>query len=1200
MNKKLVYLISFILIIGIALTSPADAANVGLWKLDDGSGTIAVDSSENANDGTLEGDPQWITGQLGGALEFDGNGDYVDLPITQLMGSLTNTSFTIWANFSGAGGAWQRIMDIGTGPTFNMFITPNNGATSTLRFAITVSGYADEDQTTAPDALPDGWNHVAVTMNAVNNTHILYINGEQVAQNTSARYFPTDLGTTTQNWLARSEYSADPYYNGALDDFHIYDHVLTQEEVLTIMTAGKLATEIASGPNPQDEAVDVDREVVLSWSSGTTAQTHDVYLGTVFDDVDNADRDNPMGVLVSQDNATNSFAPATRLDLDQTYYWRIDEVEAGGTIYKGDVWSFTAELLAYPITAESITVAASSFEEDKEPENVINGSGLDESGLLHSNEGEGNMWLSNRDGEQPTWIAFEFDKVYKLHQMLVWNSNESLEPIVGLGFKDVTIEYSVDGTDYITLGTTHEFAQAPGGDDYAHNTTIDFGDIAVKSVRLTANSNWGGILNQYGLSEVRFLQIPVHAQMPDPASRDTGVALDVTLEWKAGREAAEHNVYFSQDEQAVMDGTASVTTVTDASFGPLALDLGETYFWRVDEVNNAETPAIWQGAVWEFRSQDYIVVDDFEDYNDYAPDRIFDVWLDGYGTATNGSTVGYPNPDFGEDEHFVETAIVHSGSQAMPYFYDNAAGSSEATLPLSSQRNWTEKGIGNLSLWFRGNPEGLVEDPSGTLTVSASGTDIWETIDEFRFVYKQLSGPGSITARVESVEGTDESAKAGVMIRQSLDPSAKFAAVYITPGNGCTYQARLTAAIDAISDDSVATAEQTAITAPYWVRIERDASDNFNGYYSSDGVNWVSMAWNPQNTGMPLNVFIGLAVTSHNATETCTAVFSNIETTGTVSPQIWTQQAIGVDMYSNNPERMYVVLNDSALVYNDDPDASQIDLWTEWNIPLQTFADLGVDLTDVESLGIGFGDRSNPQPGGGMGLVYFDDIRLYPAPDEAVDPGTDNLVHSWTFEDGTANDSVGEAHGTLVGGAAIVDGAMVTTAQDQWMEMPGDVIAINTFDEVTVEAWYTPTAGANTSWTMLAYFGDSVGGLGANGFFITSARGDDKSRAAISVGNTTAPYNSESGADGPEYDDGRLHHMVSTINDEEITLYIDGVLQARTLLSPDNRIAGLSNNLAYLAKGGYTADPEWIGAIHEFNIYNRALTEGEVRFLAGN
>jgi hypothetical protein len=211
-------------------------------------------------------------------------------------------------------------------------------------------------------------------------------------------------------------------------------------------------------------------------------------------------------------------------------------------------------------------------------------------------------------------------------------------------------------------------------------------------------------------------------------------------------------------------------------------------------------------------------------------------------------------------------------------------------------------------------------------------------------------------------------------------------------------------------------------------------------------------------------------------------------------------------------------------------------------------------------------------------------------------------THTYTFEDGTADDSVGEAHGSLVGGAEVVGGAMVTSAQDQWMEMPGDVIAMNTYSGVTVEAWYTPEAGANTSWTMLAYFGDSTdpnvsAGVGNDGFFITSARGDDVSRAAISIGNPDAPYASESGANGPEYDDGLLHHMVSTIDDVNITLYIDGELQASTPLDPNNVIAGISTNYALLAKGGYGSDPEWIGAIDEFNIYNTALSAEEIAAL---
>jgi hypothetical protein len=210
-------------------------------------------------------------------------------------------------------------------------------------------------------------------------------------------------------------------------------------------------------------------------------------------------------------------------------------------------------------------------------------------------------------------------------------------------------------------------------------------------------------------------------------------------------------------------------------------------------------------------------------------------------------------------------------------------------------------------------------------------------------------------------------------------------------------------------------------------------------------------------------------------------------------------------------------------------------------------------------------------------------------------PGLEHLVHSYTFDDGTANDSVGDANGTLVGGAAVVDGALLTTAQDQWMEMSGAAIAMNTYPEVTIEAWYTPTAGANTGWSMLGYFGDSVNGLGSNGFFMTTARGDNKSRAAISIGDINTPWASESGADGPEYDDGQLHYMVATLTATHVNLYIDGVLYAHTALSAANKISGISQNFAYLAKGGYGGDPEWIGQIHEFNIYDNALSLAQIK-----
>ena len=223
----------------------------------------------------------------------------------------------------------------------------------------------------------------------------------------------------------------------------------------------------------------------------------------------------------------------------------------------------------------------------------------------------------------------------------------------------------------------------------------------------------------------------------------------------------------------------------------------------------------------------------------------------------------------------------------------------------------------------------------------------------------------------------------------------------------------------------------------------------------------------------------------------------------------------------------------------------------------------------------------------------------YMLPAVPVDP-----VHSYTFEDGTANDSVGQAHGTLIGGAEIIDGALVNAAQDGWMEMPGDVIAMNTFDEVTIEAWYTPEEGANEGFTMLASFGltnPDADWMGVDYFMMTSARGDDVSRAAISIGNYSDPWATESLVNGPEYDDGILHHMVATLTADAIVFYIDGVLMGSAALAGDNHIEGISQDSAYLARGSYGQDPEWIGSIEEFNIYNVALSAKQVaaKYAAG-
>ncbi|MHC4509750.1 MAG: hypothetical protein ACYTAO_12455, partial [Planctomycetota bacterium] len=218
-----------------------------------------------------------------------------------------------------------------------------------------------------------------------------------------------------------------------------------------------------------------------------------------------------------------------------------------------------------------------------------------------------------------------------------------------------------------------------------------------------------------GLSEVRFFQIPVSARDPYPDSGATGVDVDVVLGWTAGREAATHDVYFSSDEQAVIDGTVAVTTMTDASYSPLPLDLGKTYYWRVDEVNEAETPAMWQGDVWSFSTVEYLVVDGFEDYNDWPPYEIYTTWLDGYQNPANGSQVGYLTPPL------VETTIVHGGKQSMPLLYSNTGGAtySEGERTFAVPQDWTRAGIGTFVLYFHG-----AEGNTGQLYVKIDGSKV--------------------------------------------------------------------------------------------------------------------------------------------------------------------------------------------------------------------------------------------------------------------------------------------------------------------------------------------------------------------------------------------------------------------------------------------------------------------------------------------
>lgn len=506
------------------------------------------------------------------------------------------------------------------------------------------------------------------------------------------------------------------------------------------------------------------------------------------------------------------------------------------------------------------------------------------------------------------------------------------------------------------------------------------------------------------LSESKVRQLftfkPGRASQPRPADEQADVARNIVLIWSPADTAVQHDLYFGTDfndvnEADTFDLVGIYRGRQDANSYTLAetLEWDTTYYWRIDEVNDAHPDSPWIGDVWSFTIRNYLIVDDFEGY-DAVDNAIWYTWKDGLGYGQPDDPLYYAGNGTGAaigNETTVsstEESIVHIGSQSMPYSYDNNkegyARYSEADMTLSALRDWTEEDVMELSLWFIGRPAyvgSFTEDPPGTYTVTGSGADIWYTTDEFHYAFKMLSGPGSIVARVETVQNTHEWAKAGVMIRNMLDPDSEHAMMAVTPGNGVSFGWRTDAANESYSQ------KQAEITAPYWVKLERDISGGFTAYHSADGSNWEVLGVS-QNIQMSRDVYIGLALTSHDVDLTCEAVFSNVTMTGTVSPQ-WTNQDIGI--FSNDPEPMYVAISNIAgspvVVYNEDPNAATTDTWTEWKIPLQAFADQGIDLTDVDRIAIGLGTKGNMTTPGGTGKMFFDDIRLYrPQPEPEPEP----------------------------------------------------------------------------------------------------------------------------------------------------------------------------------------------------------------------
>jgi hypothetical protein len=476
----------------------------------------------------------------------------------------------------------------------------------------------------------------------------------------------------------------------------------------------------AYGPVPDDRAILEDTWVNLGWRSGEFAVSHDVYFGEDFDDV-NAGAEGTF-----QGNHTGTF-----LVVGFPGFAYPDGLVPGTTYY----WRIDEV-------------------NDSEP----------------NSPWKGDVWSFSI----PPKTAYFPDPADTAEQV---DLDVTLSWTAGFGAKLHTIYFgeSFDEVDNVSGG--------------ASQGTLNYNPGALKMAK---TYYWR--VDEFDVIEMHKGDVwSFTTQGAVVSLKPSNGAVDVKqtqiLTWSPSVFAASHEVYFGTDKDAVKNADAGspeykgTSDLGAESYDPGMLEWDTTYYWRIDEVNNANPDSPWPGILWSFTTANFLIVDDFESYNDLDPgdpasNRIFNAWLDGLDNPANGSIVGYENPPFAEQR------IIHSGSQSMPLSYDNNVGYSEATMTLTYPRDWTVNGVNTLTIWFRGEA-------------------------------------------------------------------------------------------------------------------------------------------------------------------------------------------------ANAAETLYVALNDSAVVTNDNPDAALRTSWTQWNIDLQAFADQGVNLANVNSITLGLGNRSNPTAGG-TGMMYFDDIRLYP------------------------------------------------------------------------------------------------------------------------------------------------------------------------------------------------------------------------------
>ena len=455
----------------------------------------------------------------------------------------------------------------------------------------------------------------------------------------------------------------------------------------------------AYDPSPADGSSFVATNAKLSWSAALGAKLQTLYFGRSLADVNNGAPSTNKGP-----RPTMNYDPGP-LTTETTYYWRVDSFD-GAVMQRGKLWSFstTRPGLGTAVAKRWNNISGTNLSDLKNdpryPNNpdvvetvtafAWNGTDADNYGgriegwVYVPATGDFTFWL-NTDDQGELWLSTD-DDPDNVRLIAVETTYRDLNSW-GTGEEQSAPIPLVGGERYYMMALWKE----GGGGDHCQVAWQGPGVPARVVIP-------GTFLSPYE---------PLSAYGANPSNGATNVQQAPVLKWKAGLQAASHELYFGTDPNAVKNATKTspeykgAKTLGAESYAPGTLAWQTAYYWRVDEVNNTNAKSPWVGKVWSFTTADFAVIDDFEGYtdNDKANEAIWQAWTDGFSTpTTNGAVVGNTLPPY------AERTFVHGGRQAMPLSYDNAtsARNSEAQLVLSYPRDWTAEGVTALSLWYYG------------------------------------------------------------------------------------------------------------------------------------------------------------------------------------------------------------------------------------------------------------------------------------------------------------------------------------------------------------------------------------------------------------------------------------------------------------------------------------------------------------------